>query len=45
MVIDETAGRCYSSTRMPPVMVAILREGGLVNYLRRYGDYNDVEAH
>jgi len=44
LVIDETAGRRYSSTRMPPVMVAILREGGLVNYLRRYGDYNDVEA-
>lgn len=45
VVTDETTGQWYSSTRMPPVMIAILREGGLVNYLRRYGDYHDIEAH
>ncbi|MGB9751813.1 3-isopropylmalate dehydratase small subunit [Roseiflexus castenholzii] len=39
LVVDETSGCVYRSARMPPVMVAILRAGGLVNYLRQYGDY------
>lgn len=44
-VVDETSGAAYQGTKMPAVMVAILREGGLVNYLRRHGDYPaaDVE--
>ncbi len=38
-VIDHTAGRTYRATQMPDVMIDILNEGGLVNYLLKYGDY------
>lgn len=43
LVIDETAGCVYRATKMPPVMVAILRAGGLVNYLRQYGSYEAAD--
>ncbi|HLV10888.1 MAG TPA: 3-isopropylmalate dehydratase small subunit [Trueperaceae bacterium] len=39
-VVDETAGRTYRATRMPPVMADILAAGGLVPYLRSGGDYS-----
>ncbi len=39
-VVDETAGRSYRATRMPPVMADILKAGGLVPYLRAGGDYS-----
>jgi 3-isopropylmalate dehydratase small subunit len=38
-VEDLTAGRSYQATKMPQVMIDILQEGGLVNYLKKYGDY------
>jgi 3-isopropylmalate dehydratase small subunit len=38
-VTDRTAGRTYQATRMPAVMLAILRAGGLVPYLVEHGDY------
>jgi 3-isopropylmalate/(R)-2-methylmalate dehydratase small subunit len=44
LVVDETAGCAYRSVRMPPVMVAILRAGGLVNYLRQYGGYEATDG-
>lgn len=39
-VVDETAGRTYRATRMPPVMADILAAGGLVPYLKGGGDYS-----
>ena len=39
-VIDETTGRTYRATRMPPVMADILSAGGLVPYLKAGGDYS-----
>ncbi len=39
LIINETTGQTYHGTKMPAVMVLILREGGLIPYLRRYGDY------
>lgn len=38
-VRNLTKGATYNATRMPQVMIDILDEGGLVNYLRKYGDY------
>jgi 3-isopropylmalate/(R)-2-methylmalate dehydratase small subunit len=38
-VLDKTAQRSYRATEMPQVMMRILNEGGLVNYLNRFGDY------
>lgn len=29
----------FTAAKMPQVMIDILQEGGLVNYLRHYGDY------
>ncbi len=29
----------YNATRLPGVMLAIMQEGGLVNYLKKNGDY------
>lgn len=40
LIINETNGHTYQGTKMPAVMVSILQEGGLIPYLRRYGDYN-----
>jgi 3-isopropylmalate dehydratase small subunit len=40
-VRDATHDIHYNATRMPRVMVAILQQGGLVNYLTQYGDYPD----
>jgi 3-isopropylmalate/(R)-2-methylmalate dehydratase small subunit len=33
------SGRVVTATRLPPVMLDILQAGGLVEYLKRYGDY------
>ncbi|UCG06688.1 MAG: 3-isopropylmalate dehydratase small subunit [Desulfobacterales bacterium] len=38
-VENLTTGRRFSATKMPQVMIEILDEGGLVNYLKKYGDY------
>ena len=42
LVHDLTNGRSYQAARMPQVMVEILNAGGLVNYLKRQGDYGGV---
>lgn len=39
LVTDHATGQTYAATRLPAVMVAILRAGGLVNYLVKHGDY------
>lgn len=39
-VTDLTANRTYKATKLPDIMIAILSEGGLVNYLTKYGDYS-----
>ncbi|MCH7804805.1 MAG: 3-isopropylmalate dehydratase [Acidobacteria bacterium] len=36
---DRTAQRTYPVTKIPAVMLDILREGGLVPYLKKHGDY------
>ena len=36
---DLSTGRTYPASQLPRVMVEILREGGLVNYLVKHGDY------
>lgn len=38
-VTDQTNGREYIGTQMPAVMLKILSEGGLVNYLQKHGGY------
>ena len=38
-VNNLTKSRQYQAAKMPQPMIDILKEGGLVNYLRKYGDY------
>ena len=38
-VHDEQSGLSYEAKRLPPVMLAILRAGGLVPFLARHGDF------
>jgi 3-isopropylmalate/(R)-2-methylmalate dehydratase small subunit len=40
IVKDLTAGVTYTATKLPDIMINILGEGGLVNYLTKYGDYS-----
>ena len=39
MLINLTTGESIGIKPMPNIMVDILQEGGLVNYLRKYGTY------
>jgi 3-isopropylmalate dehydratase small subunit len=39
VVKNVTKGKTYNATKMPPVMVDILKEGGLVAYLKKYKNY------
>lgn len=39
IVTDLDTGTSFHATKMPQVMVDILNEGGLVNYLLKHGDY------
>jgi 3-isopropylmalate/(R)-2-methylmalate dehydratase small subunit len=39
IVTNLASGQRFAATRMPQVMVDILAEGGLVPYLRKFGDY------
>ncbi|CAN5861167.1 3-isopropylmalate dehydratase small subunit [soil metagenome] len=41
-VTDENSGQSYRATKMPEVMLEILRAGGLVNYLKEHGNYGRV---
>ncbi len=45
VVRDLTQGEEYPATPMPRVMLAILRAGGLVNYLREHRDYRLGDEH
>lgn len=38
-VVNETTGQTFAATKMPEVMARILNEGGLVNYLVKFGRY------
>lgn len=42
IVQDLTDQKTYQASKMPPVMMQILQEGGLTNYLKKYGDYQFV---
>ncbi len=39
IVLNKTKAKTYTATKMPKVMLDIMNEGGLVNYLRKNGDY------
>jgi 3-isopropylmalate dehydratase small subunit len=38
-VINSTKNKTYQSTKLPKVMMDIVNEGGLVNYLKKHKDY------
>lgn len=39
MVINETRKEEYKAKQLPPVMLAIMQEGGLVPYLKKHKDF------
>jgi 3-isopropylmalate dehydratase small subunit len=39
MVNNFTQQKQYAATKLPGVMLDIVNEGGLVNYLKKHGDY------
>ncbi len=39
-VKDLTANISYTATKLPDIMISILNEGGLVNYLKKNGNYS-----
>jgi 3-isopropylmalate/(R)-2-methylmalate dehydratase small subunit len=39
IVTDLDAGSRFEATKLPQVMIDIVNEGGLVNYLKRYKTY------
>jgi 3-isopropylmalate dehydratase small subunit len=39
IVQNKTKAKIYHATKMPSVMLDIMNEGGLVNYLKKNGDY------
>jgi 3-isopropylmalate/(R)-2-methylmalate dehydratase small subunit len=42
-VLNETTGQIFSATKMPDVMARILSEGGLVNFLVKFGTYEHTK--
>ena len=42
VVTNLTTGASHHATRMPQVMIDILNEGGLVNYLKKHGTYQEI---
>ncbi len=40
LVNDLNAGITYKTTKLPDIMISILDEGGLVNYLKKHGNYS-----
>lgn len=38
-VTDQTTGRTYSSQQIPQIVMDIIEHGGLVNYLKKHGDF------
>lgn len=41
VVQDISADKTYTATPLPDIMLAILNTGGLVDYLRKHGDYTN----
>jgi 3-isopropylmalate/(R)-2-methylmalate dehydratase small subunit len=39
IVFNQTKNKTYTATKMPKVMLDIMQEGGLVNYLKKNKDY------
>jgi len=39
VVEDLSANVIYTATKLPAIMISILEEGGLVNYLTKHGNY------
>jgi 3-isopropylmalate dehydratase small subunit len=39
IVTNITTGKTYTATKLPPFMLDILNEGGLVSYLKKYKNY------
>jgi 3-isopropylmalate dehydratase small subunit len=39
IVLNKTKNKTYNSTKLPKVMMDIVNEGGLVNYLKKNKDY------
>lgn len=39
VVYNKTKNKTYHATKLPAVMMDIVQEGGLVAYLKKYGDY------
>lgn len=39
LVTNKTKNKTYQATPLPQVMIDILHEGGLVDYLKKHGDY------
>lgn len=39
LVYNITKNEPYQATKMPKVMLDIMQQGGLVNYLKQHGDY------
>ncbi len=40
IVKDLSTGKTYEATKLPDIMIDILNEGGLVNYLIKHGNYS-----
>ena len=38
-VKDLTSGQTLTFGKIPPVMLSILNEGGLLEYIKKYGDF------
>jgi hypothetical protein len=39
MVVNVTRNEKYQANQLPPVMLAIMQEGGLVAYLKKHKDF------
>jgi 3-isopropylmalate dehydratase small subunit len=39
IVINVTRNETYQANQLPPVMLAIMQEGGLVAYLKKHKDF------
>ena len=38
-IVDQTSGFALNCNKMPPIMSAILEEGGLIPYIQKYKDF------
>jgi len=38
-IVDRTNGKELAFDKIPPVMLSILAEGGLIPYIKKYGDF------